>query len=128
MAAVQAVGRFGHARVSGNLPGLNGKFYPGNGRAGRFYDARKKPRPKPGLVFASELLQAIQDLVGPEALEPMKRLVERLEFVVADAADLFDRLDVLLIKRVDDVAHVLTLLGQLDAHGAAVNTRPLMIE
>src|SRR4051794_14000607 len=51
--------------------------------------------------------EPIQDLVGPETLEPMQRLVERGEFLVGDAADLLHGLDVLLVQRLDDAADFL---------------------
>ena len=73
-------------------------------------------------------LQAIQDLVGPEPLEAVQGLVQRRELLVRDAADLLDRLDVLLIERVDDAADFLALLGQANADRAAINARALMIE
>ena len=41
--------------------------------------------------------EPVQDLVGPEPLEPVQRLVQGREFLVRDAADLLDGLDVLLI-------------------------------
>ena len=41
--------------------------------------------------------KTIQDLVGPEPLEPMQRLVQRRELIIGDAADLFNGLDVLLV-------------------------------
>src|SRR5213080_4013334 len=46
--------------------------------------------------------EPIQDLVGPEPLEAVQRLVQRRELFVRDAADLLDGLDVLLIERVVD--------------------------
>src|SRR6185437_16904651 len=73
-------------------------------------------------------LEPIEDLVGPEALQAMERLVQRREFVGVDAADLLNGADVFLIKRIDDVTHILALDGQLDAHRAAVDPRSLMIE
>src|ERR1700760_4854762 len=73
-------------------------------------------------------LEAIQDLVGPEPLEAIQRLVQRRELLVRDAADLLDRLDVLLIERIDDAADLLTLRGQGNADRAAINARALMIE
>src|SRR5262249_37332637 len=72
--------------------------------------------------------EAIQDLVGPEAFEAMQRLVEHAELVGVDAADLLDRAHVLLIKRVDDVAHLAAFVGELDAHRAPIDARALMIE
>src|SRR5947209_6240884 len=44
--------------------------------------------------------EPVQDLVGPEPLEAVQRLVQRREFLVGDAADLLHRLDVLLVERV----------------------------
>ena len=81
----------------------------------------------PDLAVA-QFSEAIQDLVGPEALETMQRLVQRRELVVRDAADLLHRLDVLLIERVDDVADFLALRRQADADRAAIDARTLMIE
>src|SRR5438105_9587669 len=51
--------------------------------------------------------EPIEDLVGPEALQPVQRLVQGREFLVRDAADLLHRLDVLLIERFDDAADFL---------------------
>src|SRR6201996_9559612 len=76
----------------------------------------------------SESSEPIQDLVGPEPLEAMQRLVQGRELLVGDATDLLHRLDVLLIERVDDAADFLALRGQADADRAAINARALMIE
>src|SRR5215472_1403616 len=73
-------------------------------------------------------LETVENLVGPEPLETMQRLVERAELVGIDAADLLHRAHVLLVERLDDVAHFLALFGQLDANRAAVDARTLMIE
>src|SRR3982074_573799 len=59
--------------------------------------------------------ERIQDLVGPDPLEPVQRLVQRRELLVRDAADLFHGLDVLLIERIDDAADFLAL--PVDAGG-----------
>src|ERR1700716_4175249 len=72
--------------------------------------------------------EPIQDLVGPEPLEAMQRLVQRREFLVRDAADLLHGLDVLLIERIDDAADFLALRGQADADRTAIDARTLMIE
>src|SRR5262249_37042485 len=72
--------------------------------------------------------ETIEDLVGPEPLEAMQRLVQRRKFLVRDAADLLDRLDVLLIERIDDLADLLALWGQANANRPAINARTLMIE
>src|SRR5262249_49383793 len=74
------------------------------------------------------LSETIQDLVGPEPLETMQRLVQRRELFVRDTADLLDRLDVLLIERIDDAADLLALRGQANADRAAINARTLMME
>src|SRR5665213_56738 len=73
-------------------------------------------------------LQAIKNLIGPEALQPMQRLIERRELIGIDAADLLNRPHVLLVKRLDDVAHLTALVGQLDANRTAIDARALMIE
>src|SRR5579871_7045479 len=75
-----------------------------------------------------ELSEAVQDLVGPEPFEAMQRLVQRRELLVRDAADLLDRPDVLLIKRIDDAADLLALRGQANADRTAIDARALMIE
>src|SRR6516162_9434579 len=72
--------------------------------------------------------QPIKDLIGPEPLEALQRLVERRELVAIDAADLGHGGHVLLVERIDDVAHLAPLVGELDAHRAAVDPRALMIE
>ena len=66
-----------------------------------------------GMVRRSE---AIQNLVGPEPLKPVQRLVERCKLVGFDPAYLLDRTDVLLVQRIDDVADFASLLRQFDAH------------
>src|SRR5262249_43406014 len=48
------------------------------------------------LVSASHRSQSIENLIGPESLEPMQRLVEPGELLARDAADLLHRADVLL--------------------------------
>ena len=74
------------------------------------------------------LLQPIQDLIGPEALEPVQRLVQPSELVGIDAADLLHGAHVLFVERAHRLAHVAALLGQLDAHRAAIDARALVIE
>ena len=58
-------------------------------------------------------LKAVEDLISPEALKAMQRLVERRELVRIDAADLLHRAHVLLVERLDDVAYLAALVGQL---------------
>src|SRR5246127_1884913 len=58
----------------------------------------------------------------------MQRLVQRRELLVRDAADLLDRLDGFLVKRIDDTADLLALRGQANADRAAIDARALMIE
>src|SRR5439155_24820392 len=73
-------------------------------------------------------LQPIQDLIGPEALEPVQRLVQAGELVGRNPADLLDRAHVLPVEHAQRLAHARPLLGQLDAHRAAVDARTLVIE
>src|SRR6185503_17564147 len=75
-----------------------------------------------------KISEPIEDLVGPEPLEAVQRLVQGRELLVRDAADLLHRLDVLLVKRVDDLADFLALRGQADADRAAIDAGALMIE
>src|SRR6516165_8293092 len=72
--------------------------------------------------------ETIENLVGPEPLEAMQRLVQRRELLIGDAADLLDRLDVLLIQRIDDATDLLALLRQANADRTTINARALMIE
>src|ERR1700756_2040521 len=72
--------------------------------------------------------ETIEDLVGPEPLEAMQRLVQGREFLARDTADLFHGLDVLLVQRVDDAADFLALRGQTDADRAAINAGALMVK
>src|ERR1700681_2879087 len=79
-------------------------------------------------IAVEKVSEPIQDLVGPEPLEPVQRLVEGREFLVRDAADLLHGLDVLLIQRIDDAADFLALRCEADADRAAIDARTLMIE
>src|SRR5262249_56335427 len=72
--------------------------------------------------------EPVEDLVGPEPLEPLERFVEAGELVGRDTADLLDRADVLLVKQRYDVAYFTAALGELDAHGAAIDARALVVE
>src|ERR1700710_2785630 len=72
--------------------------------------------------------EPIQDLVGPEPLEPVQRLVQRRELFVRDAADLLHGLDMLLVQRIDDAADFLALRGEADADRAPIDARTLMVE
>src|ERR1700719_2067666 len=79
-------------------------------------------------IKSKKISEPVQDLVGPEPLEPVQRLVQRRELLVRDAADLLHGLDVLLVERVDDAADFLALRGEADADRAAIDARALMIE
>src|ERR1700741_885032 len=94
-------------------------------KKGKRVDGRRSFDPPAWPPKSSE---PIEDLVGPEPLEPVQRLVQRRELLVRDAADLLHGLDVLLIERVDDLADLLALRGQADAYRAAIDARALMIE
>jgi hypothetical protein len=74
------------------------------------------------------MLEAIEDLIGPEPLEPVQRLVEDAELVGIDAADVLHRAHVFLIERVHGVTDLDALLGELDAHRTAIDPRALVIE
>src|SRR5262245_21836138 len=78
------VGRNGAARAERLLGGAPKKRAPA--RAG----ARREPP-------TETALQTVEDLIGPEPLETMQRLVQRGELVGIDAADLFHRTHVLLV-------------------------------
>src|SRR5579871_665981 len=80
------------------------------------------------LGLCSKISETIENLVGPEPFETMQRLVQRRELLIGDAADLLDRLDVLLIERIDDLADFLALRGQANANRAPIDARTLMIE
>src|SRR5438105_2669508 len=82
----------------------------------------------PAWPLGLKISETVQDLVGPEPLEPVQRLVQRRELFIRDATDLLHRLDVLLIERVDDAANFLALCSQADADRAAINARALMVE
>src|SRR6516164_4502476 len=79
-------------------------------------------------AWPRQFLESVEDLVGPETFEAMQRLVQRREFLVRNAADLLNGLDVLLIERVHDATNLLALRGQANADRAAIDARPLMIE
>src|SRR5262245_7633915 len=78
--------------------------------------------------FLEPRSQTVEDLIRPEPLEAVQRLVQRRELVGIDPTNLLDGAHVLLIERIDDVAHLAALLGQLDAHRAAIDPRALMVE
>src|SRR6185437_2719407 len=73
-------------------------------------------------------LEPIENLVGPEPLKPMQRLIEGGEFFGVDSANLLNSAHVLLVERFDDIANFTALFGELDAHRAPVNARTLVIE
>src|SRR5215211_274641 len=84
--------------------------------------SRETP-PIPISVQVTPVLQPVKDLVGPEPLEPLQRLVEAGELGGADATHLLDRAHVLVIQRLDDVAHLAALVGELDADRASIDAR-----
>src|SRR5947207_14441204 len=72
-----------------------------------------------GLALRLEArLQPIEDLIGPEALEAVQRLVQHGELIRRDATDLLHRAHVLLVERAHRLAHVAALLGRLDSNRA----------
>ncbi len=76
----------------------------------------------------AKLLQAVADLVGPEALQPAEGAVQAVEVVVRDAADRGDRARVLVVELLHDVVNLAALVGQADPHGAAVGLRPGVVQ
>ena len=76
------------------------------GRNSRGPGSRRKMVGNRPRTFASE---PVEDLVGPEPLEPMQRLVQGGELVGGDAADLLHRANVLLVETLDDVANLAAL-------------------
>jgi hypothetical protein len=54
------------------------------------------------------LLEPIEDPVGPEAFEPVQRLVEHFKLVGVDAPDLLDCVHMVLVER-NGVAHALSV-------------------
>src|SRR5258708_13993212 len=96
-----------------------------------FSAAEPTAAPRTGRAFFNTVLgvsKTIENLIGPESFQRMQRLGEGRELFGADAADLLDRAHMLLIERIDDVTHLTTLFGELDAHRAAVDPRTLMVE
>jgi hypothetical protein len=87
------------------------------------------PRRQPGQREAARqtVSQTIDNLIGPEPLEPAQRLVEGNELIGIDATDLLHRTQVLVIERIDDVAHLATFIGELDANGEALFPRSMSL-
>src|SRR5579871_4570827 len=121
-------------RISGNKDGAK-KASPAGGdcMAGRrqaaTQRAKKEARFSPGLFpWFSVSSQAIENLIGPEPLEPLQGLVQDLQVAGADAAHLLDGADVLLVKLLDDLLHFRALVGEADAHRAAVHPRTRVMQ
>ena len=73
-------------------------------------------------------LHLINDLIDPEAFQPMKQLVERSEFVGIDATSLLHRASVLQAECVDNLADLASFWGQLDVYRASINQRALLFQ
>src|SRR5262249_20244942 len=73
-------------------------------------------------------LEPIENLVCPEALETVQRLVEGRELLGVDAADLLNGAHVFLVERLDDIADFAPLVSELDADRAPIDSRTLVIE
>src|ERR1700694_714739 len=82
-------------------------------------------RPGRFSIRAPPRLQPIENLIGPEPLEPLQRLVEPHELLARDAPDLLHGAHVLLVERGDDLADLAALLRELDAHRTAIDARAL---
>ena len=55
------------------------------------------------------LLQPIENLIGPEALKAGQRLVDALELLNREADNLFDRMELAVVERIDPLANRLAL-------------------
>src|SRR5438309_632594 len=67
--------------------------------------------------FADDIFRGNElDLVGPESLEALQRLVECRELVTVDAANLGHSGHVLVVEGIDNIAHLAPFAGELDAH------------
>jgi hypothetical protein len=58
-------------------------------------------------------LQTIENLVSPEPLKTVQRLVKRGELVAVDPADRLDGAHMPAVERINDVAHLASLVGEL---------------
>src|SRR5207237_7814681 len=79
------------------------------------------------LAGAGVGLEAVADLVGPEALQTHQRLVQRLEVVERDLADGLDGAQLASVELLDRVTRLHALGGEADAHRAAVLVRALVV-
>ena len=77
-----------------------------SGRASAGTDEKPAPLSRHGPSGKAETecgSEPVEDLVGPEALQALQRLVHQAEILRRDAADLLDRLDVAVVELVDDL-------------------------
>ena len=111
--------RVPYGRQADGMPQPNGKSleYGGNvtavrsGASQQFKKQNRRPAWRRFFVTlpdAGAFLHAIRDRVVPEAIEALQRAVHLAEFILIDAANLFDRADVALIEAGDDLGNRLT--------------------
>lgn len=73
-------------------------------------------------------LQAVADLIRPEALQAHQGAIEPANIIMGDFTDRLDRAELALIEMMHDLAGCLALLGQADAHRAAVGLGALVMD
>src|SRR5262249_8237749 len=111
----QAKGSWGRPRPGGEWPP------PGPRSRAHLQDRAPAGVAREPAARVCRRLQPIENLIGPEALQPVQGLFEGRKLIGIDAADLLPRTHMLLIERIDDIAHLVALLGELDTHGPPVN-------
>src|SRR5262249_36067619 len=74
------------------------------------------------------VLHLIDNLIGPEAFQPMKQLVKRREFVGIDATNLLHRARLLQAERLDNLANLPPFLSKLEVNRASINGRALLLQ
>ena len=73
-------------------------------------------------------LKTESDLVGPEALQPLQRLVGFFHEITVDTANLLNRRKLPVEKRRQPVTHLKTVLRQRDPLGAPVDIGTLVLD
>ena len=84
--------------------------------------------PGPALAFCRGFrLELIPDLVGPETLQAEHGLVQVLEIIVRNAANLFQRPELTLKQPINHVAYFAPFFSEADAYRTSIGGRTLMI-
>src|SRR5262245_14970950 len=89
----------------GHLPPAAGRQGEGRSMPRSAGKTRKAPA-EPGVraLRLGECLQAVEDLVGPEPLQPVQRFVQSHELLGVDSPHLLDRAYLLLVQALYDIA------------------------